>query len=157
MIGGFAAHPSADSILKGVLKRSGENHWTYGKPRSEETKEKLRNNKNIKKKGRKHPPEFGEQISKRQMGANNPNFGEKDRTEANIKRSLATKGIPHSEERKKSTREKKALLPKRPMLESTKEKLRGPQRKVTCPHCDVTGGICVMQRYHFDRCKFKPE
>lgn len=32
-----------------------------------------------------------------------------------------------------------------------------PQKQVTCPHCGVAGGICVMQRHHFDRCKLKKD
>lgn len=27
--------------------------------------------------------------------------------------------------------------------------------KVTCPHCDLEGGIHNMMRYHFDKCKRK--
>jgi len=30
-----------------------------------------------------------------------------------------------------------------------------PQQQVTCPHCGKEGGVCVMKRHHFDRCKFK--
>ena len=37
--------------------------------------------------------------------------------------------------------------------EKTKEKMRKPKEKVTCPHCGVTGGISSMMRWHFDRCK----
>jgi len=36
--------------------------------------------------------------------------------------------------------------------EEVKEKLR---KKVTCPHCDKTGGVCAMKRWHFDNCKYK--
>ena len=34
-------------------------------------------------------------------------------------------------------------------------KPRGPQQKVTCPHCGLTGGISPLKRYHFDSCKHK--
>lgn len=28
-----------------------------------------------------------------------------------------------------------------------------PKRKITCPHCNLTGAANNMKRYHFDRCK----
>ena len=33
------------------------------------------------------------------------------------------------------------------------KKLKVPKEKVTCPHCNLTGGKPVMIRYHFDKCK----
>ena len=34
--------------------------------------------------------------------------------------------------------------------------LRGvPKPRLTCPHCNKTGGKPQMIQYHFDRCKFK--
>lgn len=30
-----------------------------------------------------------------------------------------------------------------------------PQQKVTCPHCEFTGGEINMRRYHFDECKLR--
>lgn len=35
------------------------------------------------------------------------------------------------------------------------DKMRKPKPKVTCPHCEKTGGKPVMMRYHFDNCKSK--
>lgn len=32
---------------------------------------------------------------------------------------------------------------------------RNPKQLVICPHCGKTGGKPVMNRYHFDKCKFK--
>ena len=32
---------------------------------------------------------------------------------------------------------------------------KAPQRKVTCPHCNLTGGITAMNRYHYDNCQAK--
>ncbi len=37
-----------------------------------------------------------------------------------------------------------------PNLNSRKPK--GPQKIVTCPHCNKTGGVGSMKRYHFDHC-----
>ena len=33
-------------------------------------------------------------------------------------------------------------------------KAKGPQEKITCPHCDTVGGLSIMKRWHGDRCKF---
>jgi hypothetical protein len=30
-----------------------------------------------------------------------------------------------------------------------------PKPKITCPHCDMTGGLSNMKRYHMDNCKLK--
>lgn len=27
------------------------------------------------------------------------------------------------------------------------------QEKITCPHCNKTGGNSIMKRWHFDNCK----
>jgi len=34
-------------------------------------------------------------------------------------------------------------------------KLRGPRTKITCTHCNKTGGSNTMRRWHFDNCKQK--
>lgn len=31
----------------------------------------------------------------------------------------------------------------------------GPSPKVSCPHCQIVGGINTMKRWHFDNCKIK--
>lgn len=31
-----------------------------------------------------------------------------------------------------------------------------PKPKVTCPHCNLTGGLPQMKRYHLDNCKDQP-
>jgi len=42
-----------------------------------------------------------------------------------------------------------------PKSEKHKQNLRKPKQLVTCPHCDIIGGISVMKRWHFDNCKQK--
>lgn len=45
------------------------------------------------------------------------------------------------------------------LSEETKAKMKAYQSsrpKVTCPHCNKTGGAVVMFRHHMDKCKFKP-
>jgi len=42
--------------------------------------------------------------------------------------------------------------------DATKDKMRkpkGPQPIVVCPHCNKSGGISNMKKYHFDNCKYK--
>lgn len=36
-----------------------------------------------------------------------------------------------------------------------KFKHKNKQKKLTCPHCNMTGGTTNMKRYHFDKCKSK--
>nr|NDG06050.1 hypothetical protein [Oxalobacteraceae bacterium] len=31
---------------------------------------------------------------------------------------------------------------------------RGPQEKITCPHCRQSGGKGIMKRWHFENCKY---
>lgn len=41
--------------------------------------------------------------------------------------------------------------------EEAKEKIREANRqKIECPHCGKTGGVAIMQRWHFDNCKLSP-
>jgi len=39
--------------------------------------------------------------------------------------------------------------------ETHKENLRKPKSKLTCPHCNLSGGSSQMKRWHFDNCKSK--
>ena len=32
-------------------------------------------------------------------------------------------------------------------------KIKGPQSRITCPHCKKEGGESIMKRWHFDNCK----
>lgn len=62
--------------------------------------------------------------------------------EIKSKISQATKGIP------------------RPMSEQHKKNLKCHQNnliKLTCPHCNKTGQLANMKRWHFDNCKLIPK
>jgi hypothetical protein len=142
------------SIEKQISQIRGENHWTYGKERSIETKKKI--SKSLL--GTVISKEIKDKISKTTMGDGNHMYGKKHTQEAKEKMSKSQLGRssgPWSEERKKKARERIASSPKIPMSEITKEKLRKPQEKIVCPHCGKTGGASVMKRHHFDRCKSK--
>ena len=42
---------------------------------------------------------------------------------------------------------------KNKISQSKKGKKIKPQIRITCPHCNKTGGASTMKRYHFDNCK----
>ena len=65
-------------------------------------------------------------------------IGKKQTAESNAKNSASNKGVP------------KTLAHKANISASKKDI---PQKQVTCPHCRKEGGISVMKRHHFDRCK----
>ena len=88
---------SSETIANRVAKTRGVNHWTYGKPRSEETKRKISeakkgrpsNRKGVKlsaeickrigdsKRGIKQSAEHIEKRVSKLRGENNPNYGKK--------------------------------------------------------------------------------
>lgn len=48
-----------------------------------------------------------------------------------------------------------STITKQRRSEAMKGKNSGPQDIATCPHCNITGGISNLTRYHFDNCKNK--
>jgi group I intron endonuclease len=66
-------------------------------------------------------------------------------------------GIPRSEETKKKL--SKALLGKRITQEhkdTISKAQKGREYQIsTCPHCNKSGGVNVMQRWHFKNCKIQ--
>ena len=64
--------------------------------------------------------------------------GKRNSIESNAKNSSSNKDVPKSvNHRANISAGKKGIL----------------QSKVICPHCQTEGGISVMKRHHFDRCK----
>jgi hypothetical protein len=142
-----------------------------GRVVSDETKLKL-SKSHI---GIKHTDETKLKLSKSHIGNKN-NLGKKRSEESKKKSSESHKGqIPwnknkndiYSEESKRKmsdakknmTQEQKdkmyAWKKGKPLPESTKIKLRRPQEKVKCPHCEKIGGISAMKQSHFDNCKWR--
>lgn len=81
-------------------------------------------------KGKERSEEYKANISKAKMGDKNPMFGKKlvfsEEHRKNL--SIASKGRPST--------------------------LKGVKRPtVICPHCGLIGGVGVMGKWHFDRCK----
>ena len=103
-----------------------------GKIVSEETKIKISNTK----KGVELSEEHKEALNKNKRGMLGLSHSEE--TKNKIAKSRLGKKSPHSEQAKENMR-----------------KPKGPQNKVTCPHCKKEGGISSMGRWHFDNCKFK--
>ena len=120
---------------KQKISENSAKFWT-GKNHSEESKQKMR----LAKLGKTHPEE-----SKKKMSQNSSHYWK-------------------GKKRGKMTEEHKQKLIKihlgKPLTEEHKQKLRikklgKKQKKVKCPYCDKEGGICLMKRYHFDKCKLK--
>lgn len=108
-------------------------------------------------------PEFKERDRKRksiQAKTNNPMFKEeqKERHRKVLQRQLeeGTHNFQNPEIRKKVTEinRRRWTGDGNPMKNpEVAKKLKKPKPKVTCPHCNKTGGKPVMTRYHFDNCK----
>ena len=108
-------------------------------------------------------------------------LGRKRTKEERLKQSISTKGIskpqtpehskkigdalrgkkkgPHSEYTKQKISQANKGIPK-PFTEEHKKNLKCHQNnslKVFCPHCNKTGQLTNMKRWHFDKCKLIPE
>lgn len=84
------------------------------------------------------------------------NMGRKHSDETKQKISETHKGRPKSEEHRKKLA---AALSGKKLSKKHKENMsrarKGVKQKIlSCPHCDVTGGV-TMYRWHFDKCKKK--
>jgi hypothetical protein len=101
-------------------------------------------------------------------GENHPLYGIKKESHPNFGKTPWNKGILHTQKAKaKMSASNKGKTKNKPKSEKTKLKISiammgklspikdKPQTKITCPHCDKTGGESNMKRYHFDNCKFR--
>lgn len=144
--------PSTECRKKQSAAMKGENHPMFGKSHSSETLQKM---------------------SEKQKGENNPMYGKtssrKGKTlsfETRQKQSAAMKGkTPSAETRKKWSVARKgennSMYGKTHSPESKQKNSDAHKGKVhpkiICPHCGIAGGGGSMKRWHFDKCKFKPE
>lgn len=129
-VGGYGGGiPHTEETRKRISETyRGKGNPFYGKTHSEETKEKIR---------------------KKVSGKNNPRYGKPfthtEDAKAKISKSMC--GRKHSAETKaKISKSNKGQIP------WSKGKTFS-QNKLTCPHCNKTGGASNMKRYHFDNCK----
>ena len=104
---------------------------TKGIPCSDKTKKKIRDTKT----GKTQSPEHRKKNSDAHIGMTSPLKGK-------LSPKKGKPGKPHSTETKQKLHDINIGIPK---------------RKVECPHCGKVGGLPAMKRYHFDRCKKKPQ
>lgn len=113
---------------KAISKRMrGECNPRFGAEMSSETKQKI-----------------SEANTGRLIGANNPMFGKTHSDDALVKISNAAKGRIVTDDQKASVSAKMKLV-----------KANEPDH--VCPHCGTVGRSPSVFRYHFDRCKLKPD
>lgn len=121
----------------------------YGEEKAKEIIEKVSNSN----KGKKRTEEFKQQQREKLLGNTfGANISEEVR-QAKRERMLGEKnpnfGKPISEETKAKMSKSKTGIP---------SKYKGISRKqIVCPHCSKSGGVGVMNRWHFDNCKLKNE
>ena len=72
-----------------------------------------------------------------------------------LKMSLAATGKSKSKEHiRKITKSRKGYIPSTNTKKKASETMKN-KPKVTCPHCNISGGKGPMTLWHFDNCKFK--
>jgi hypothetical protein len=140
---------SEETKRKQSDKRRGHLHPQYGKPKSDETKDKLR----IASTGKKLSDESRAKIS-------NAITGRKESLETRQKKSLALSGRvgvkPNEETRRKMSEASKGKPKSDEMRRRLSESRKGvKQRIVKCPFCKQQGSISNMKRWHFENCKHK--
>lgn len=117
--------------------RLGSSGFWKDKKLSEETKEKLRlanlgKKQSEKTKEKRHNTKLiNGSYEKQKEKLKGTKWTEEQREKVKLWNS--TVGYKHSEE--------------------TLRKMRGPRKKIICPHCNKEGGLLHMKRYHFDNCK----
>ncbi len=114
----------------------GENHPLYGKNHSDEAKAKI--GKSLK--GKIISKKTKAKMSRSKLGEGNPMYGKRGEETSRY-------GKKHSDEAK--AKMSKAQSGKNNHMYGKK------QKQIVCPHCGKIGGYVTMQRWHFDRCKFK--
>ena len=121
--------------------RKGELHHNFGKPMSDEQKEKLRGERPYA------------------QGENNYFYGKKHSEETKKKMSEKRKGYKVSEEVKKRLSEQRLGIPKSDKQRqeiSDRQKISDKntfRHTVKCPHCSKEGQKPNMIRWHFENCK----
>jgi len=158
--------PNTDNLVKTIIK---DDFKDYDSMRLFETEiirkyidKKLNRNAHIPDVGfycKGHTEETKQRISSTLTGFKRP-----PRTiEHTENQRLAHSGKIHTEEHKNNISKSLKGKPKPPrseehgkrISESNKGILKGKQKISICPHCNKEGGISLMTRYHFDKCKSK--
>lgn len=128
------------SIGKGKFGFWGDDHPLKGKHPTEKTREKMRHSRKGRtpNKGKSMPEHVKDSLLRANTG--------RHPTDATIQKIRASHtGIHFSEERKKNiSASKKGRATKRHI----------PRAKIRCPHCNKSGDISLMKRWHFENCHF---
>jgi hypothetical protein len=105
----------------------------------------------LKNTGKKRTNEFKESQRIKVLGQNNPMFGKSRNNEfKQARREYMLKNNP-GKNKTKTTKENISKAKR-----GIPSKIKGiPRKKITCPHCGKIGGEGLMNRWHFENCKFK--
>jgi hypothetical protein len=125
-------------------KMKGENNPNYGNKWTLEMK--LTASKN--KKGIPSKVVWTEDMKKKLSNKTKGKYNGTEETKKKISQTLTGRKAS-AETKSKQSQKRKEFLEKNP------DYGKGPQKVVTCPHCDKSGGHSNMTRYHFDNCKKK--
>ena len=115
------------------------------------------------KMGKSPSAETRKKISEVTKGGKNPFYGKKHSDASRKKMSESKRGKkkpPRTEEHKKKLIEnhvgmkgKKHSAETRAKMSKSQQGKRKPHERITCPHCNKTGGNSNMKRWHFTNCK----
>ena len=123
-----------------------------GRKDSTETIEKRRQSNTGKKRSAKAKENIAKgQLKVNRTGTNNPFFNKTHTDQTRSIMSIRKKGKTYEEI---MGPEKAAEMRLRRSLEQ-QGIVKGPQEKVECPHCGKVGGLGIMKRWHYDKCKQK--
>ena len=144
---------SAETKKKLSIAMSGENHPLYGKHRSDETRAKIKEANS----GEKHY-NYGKSLSSEHKNKiSEAGMRRKHSAESRKKISESNMGKTHSDETKKKIGEagmgRKHSAETRAKMSKSQQGKRKPHERITCPHCNKTGGNSNMKRWHFTNCK----
>lgn len=112
---------------------------------TEETKDKIKSKLKCRIFTEKHKQKISENRKGKSSGINHQNFGKKHSEETKLKMSLAQTREKHAMFGKKHSPETKLKM-------SLSRKGKIPTQSI-CPHCNKSGAISQMKRWHFDNCK----
>ena len=120
------------------MDTSGKNNPNYKRQHTQETKDFLRQLK-LGKHGHAPTPETRVKLSIAKTGNKNPNHG-KPLTTATEAAKIANTGKTRHPD----------------IVEKSASKRRGkPQKRASCPYCNISGNMGNLKRWHFDNCKLK--
>lgn len=128
----------------------------FGKTRIEiygaEKAKEITNKIILKNTGKKRTDEFKKSQGLKILGENNPMYGKQQSDE--FKESKRKYFLSENNPGKNKTELTKENISKGKT--GIPSKTKGiPRKKITCPHCGKIGGEGVMNRWHFENCKFK--